>query len=58
MTVKELIEKLASLDSDSQVIVQYMKADAYGSCWEELEDFDENDVKVTDHTVILDISNK
>lgn len=58
MTVKELIEKLALLDSDSQVLVQYMNADAYGSGWEDLEDFDEDDVIVKGNTVILDISNK
>lgn len=58
MTVKELIEKLASLDSDSQVLVRFMNSNAYGSCWKDLEDFDEDDVKVNDHTVILDISDK
>lgn len=55
MTVKELIEKLNTIDSDSQVLIQYMNADAYGSCWKDLEDFDEDDVKVTGHTVIIDI---
>lgn len=58
MTVKELIEKLKSFNSDSQVLVQYMNADAYGSCWEDVEDFDEDDVKVNGHTVIIDIFNK
>ena len=58
MTVKELIEKLNTIDSDSQVLIQYRNADAYGSCWEDLEDFDEDDVKVTGHTVIIDISGK
>lgn len=58
MTVKELIEKLSSLDRDSQVLVRFMNSDAYGSCWKDLEDFDEDDVKVTGHTVILDISGK
>ena len=58
MTVKELIEKLSSLDSDSQVIVQYLKANAYGSCWEDVEDFDEDHVIVKGNTVILDISDK
>lgn len=58
MTVKELIEKLASLDPDSQVLVQYMNANAYGSCWKDLEDFDEDDVIVKGNTVILDISDK
>lgn len=58
MTVKELIEKLSSLDSDSQVLVRFMNGDSYGSCWKDLEDFDEDDVKVNGHTVILDISCK
>lgn len=58
MTVKELIEKLNTIDSDSQVLIQYMNADSYGSCLEDLEDFDEDDVKVTGHTVIIDISGK
>ena len=56
MTVKELMEKLSSLDSDSQVLVRFMNGDACGSCWKDLEDFDEDDVKVNGHTVILDIS--
>lgn len=58
MTVKELIKKLSTLDSDSQVLVRFMNGDAYGSCWKDLEDFDEDDVKVNGHTVILDISDK
>lgn len=58
MTVKELIEKLSSFDSDSQVLVQYMNADAYGSCWKDLEDFDEDDVIVKGNNVIFDISDK
>ncbi len=58
MTVKELIEKLALLDSDSQVLIQYMDADAYGSCWKDLEDFDEDDVRAKDDIVIIDISDK
>ena len=58
MTVKELIEKLSSLESDSQVIVRFMNGDLYGSVWKDLEGFDENDVKVTGHTVIVDISDK
>lgn len=56
MTVKELIEKLKSFDSDSQVIVQYMNANAYGSCWEDIEDIDEDDVRAKDDIVIIDIS--
>lgn len=55
MTVKELIEKLSSFDSDSQVLIQYMNADAYGSCWKDLEDFDEDDVRAKDEIVIIDI---
>ena len=58
MTVKELIEKLSSLESDSQVLVRFMNGDLYGSAWQDLEDFDEDDVKVTGHTVIIDISDK
>lgn len=58
MTVKELIEKLKSFDSDSQVLIRFLNGDAYGSCWKDLEDFDECDVKVTGHTVIIDISDK
>lgn len=56
MTVEELIEKLSSLDRGAQVLVRFMNSDAYGSCWKDLEDFDEDDVKVTGHTVIIDIS--
>lgn len=58
MTVKELIEKLKSFNSDSQVLVQYMNADAYGSCWEDVEDFDEDHVIAKGNTVIFDISDK
>ena len=58
MTVQELIKKLSTLDSDSQVLVRFMNGDAYGSCWKDLEYFDEDDVKVNGHTVILDISDK
>lgn len=58
MTVKELIDKLNTMDSDSQVIVQFMNSDAYGSCWKDIEDFNEDDIKVNGHTVILDISDK
>lgn len=58
MTVQELIKKLSSLDSDSQVYVQFMNGDAYGSCWEDREYFDEDDVKVDGDIVILDISDK
>lgn len=58
MTVKELIEKLSSLDSDSQVLVQFMQGDLYGSCWKDLEDFGEDDVRARDHLVIIDISEK
>lgn len=58
MTVKELIEILSKQDPDSLVLIQYMNGDAYGSCWKDLEDFDEEDVRVNGHTVILDISDK
>lgn len=58
MTVKEFIEKLSSLDPDSQVLVRFMHVNAYGSCWKDLEDFDEDHVKVNGYTVILDISDK
>lgn len=58
MTVQELIKKLSTLDSDSQVLIRFMNGDAYGSCWKDLEDFDEDDVKVNGYTVILDISDK
>jgi len=58
MTVKELIEKLSSLDLSAQVRIQLMNGDPYGSCWKDLEDFDECDVKVNGHTVIIDISDK
>ena len=58
MTVKELIEKLNTMDSESQVVVRFKNSDTYGSCWEDLEDIDECDVKVTCHTVIIDFSNK
>lgn len=58
MTVKELIEKLSSFDRGAQVLIRFLNSDAYGSCWKDLEDFDEDDVKVTGHTVIIDISGK
>ena len=58
MTVKELIKILSSFDSDSQVVVQYMNANAYGSCWEDLEDFDEDEVRAKDGIIIIDISDK
>lgn len=57
MTVKELIEKLSTLESDSQVLVRFLNNDTYGS-FKDLTDFDEDDVKVNGHTVILDISDK
>lgn len=58
MTVKELIKVLLEFDLNSQVLVQYMKCDLYGSAWQDLEDFDEDDVIVKGNTVILDISDK
>ena len=58
MTVKEQIKVLLEFDLNSQVIVQYMKGDLYGSAWEDVEDFDKDDVIVKGNTVILDISDK
>ena len=58
MTVKELIKVLLEFDLNSQVLVQYMKGDLYGSAWQDLEDFDKDDVIVKGNTVILDISDK
>jgi hypothetical protein len=58
MTVKELMDKLSILEPDSQVLVRFMNGDAYGSCWKDLADFDEDDIKVTGFTTIIDISNK
>lgn len=58
MTVKELIDLLSEYESDSQVLVQYMKGDLYGSAWQDLEDFDEENVIGRGNTVILDISDK
>lgn len=58
MTVKELIKILLEFDLNSQVLVQYMKGDLYGSCWKDIEDFYKDDVIVKGNTVILDISDK
>lgn len=58
MTVKELIDLLSEYELDSQVLVQFMHGDAYGSCWRDLEDFDEENVIGRGNTVILDISDK
>ena len=58
MTVEELIETLSSLDLGAQVLIRFTKEDAYGSRWKDLTDFDELDVKVNGHTLIIDISNK
>lgn len=58
MTVKELIDLLSEYESDSQVVIQYMKGDLYGSCWKDIEDFDEENVIGRGNTVILDISDK
>lgn len=58
MTVKELIEKLSTMESDSQVLIRFLNGDSTGSCWKDLEDFDEGDVKVTGNTIIIDISDK
>lgn len=54
MTVKELIEKLSSLESDAQVLIRFMNSEG---C-KDIEVFDKDDVKTNCHTVILDISNK
>ena len=58
MTVKELIDKLSEFDSDLRVFVQYLNGEPYGECWQDIEDFDEDDVKVDDDIVILDISDR
>ena len=58
MTVKELIEKLSSLDLNAQVRIQLMNGDPDGLYWKYLDDLYEDDIKVTGHTVILDISDK
>lgn len=58
MTVKELIEKLSTFAPNSQVLIQFLNGDALGSAWQDTEIFDEDDVKLTDNTVIIDISNK
>ena len=58
MTVKELIDKLNTLESDAQVLIQFMKGDPDDYCWKDLEDFDEGDVKMTGNTIIIDISDK
>ena len=57
MTVEELITKLSSLDLGAQVLVRFMNSDDHGY-FKDLEDFDENDIKVNGYTVILDISDK
>lgn len=57
MTVKELIEKLSSFDTDKQVFIKFMKP-SFGAIWEALEDFDEEDVFANCNIVVLDISNK
>lgn len=54
MTAGELIEKLNTMESDSQVLVRFMNEEG----WKDLEDFDEYDVKVTGNTIIIDISDK
>jgi hypothetical protein len=35
-----------------------MDSDLYGSCWEEIEDIDEDCIRVKDSVVVLDISDK
>lgn len=58
MTVKELIKKLSSFNSDSHVFIQFMKGDIDNYYWKDIEDFDEDDVKVDNDIVILDISDR
>ena len=58
MTVKELIDKLNTMESDSQVLIRFLNSDSTGSCWKDLEDFDEDDIKINGFTTIIDISNK
>lgn len=56
MTVKELIEKLRTMNPDSLVFIQHMK-DAFGHSWIALDDFDEENVIVkNNHTIIINIS--
>lgn len=54
MTVKELIDKLNALESDSQVLIRFMNEEG----WKDLEYFDEDDIKINGFTTIIDISNK
>jgi len=46
------------MKQDSQVLIQFLNGDAFGSAWTDLEDFDEEDVTAEDDVVILDISHK
>lgn len=58
MTVHELIEKLNTMESDSQVLIRFINSDSYGLRWKDLEDFNEDNIKVNGFTTIIDISNK
>ena len=55
MTVKELIDLLLEYDADSQVLIQYMYEDAYGSCRKDTECLDKDDIIGNGNTVIFDI---
>lgn len=54
MTVKELIDLLSEYDADSQVLIQFMNWDAYGSCWQDTEYLNKDDVIGKGNTVIID----
>lgn len=58
MTVKELIEKLKTVDPDMEILIQHFNGDAYGFALPSLDSFNEDCVKINEHTVILDISDK
>ena len=45
------------LDNES-IWVNWEAKHDYGSCWKDLEDFDEDDVRTKDDIVIIDISDK
>lgn len=54
MTVKELIDKLSTIELDSQILIRFMNEEG----WKDLEYFDEDDIKINGSTIIIDISNK
>lgn len=58
MTIKELIDLLSEYDADSNVLIQYMNVDTYGSCQQNTEYLDKDGIIGKGNTVILDISNK